>query len=147
MIPAKSSIPAQYFHVQAEGAPTFRDFRQLRELELMVVWPASTNRVPLRSITSTELRKVTFRVRYVLNRATLAEGMEKWTSIDEQLCGLVDQLHARGYPHILEVELRFAKIVDYGGTHDPTNFLPKFRAKGIVTIIDASRSDLRTHSY
>jgi len=84
----------------------------------------------------------------VLNWTTLAEGMEKWTLIDEQLCGLVNQLRARGYHHILEVELRFAKIVDYPGKHDPTHFLPEFRGQGIVTVIDAGHSDhLRTSTY
>ena len=81
----------------------------------------------------------------MLNRATLAEGMERWTSIDEQLCGLVDQLRGSGYRHTLEVEVGFAKIVEYPGRHDPANFLPEFRGKGIVTIIDVSSGDrLRT---
>jgi len=84
-------------------------------------------------------------VKYVLNLATLVEGMKKWISIDEQLCGLVDQLRARGYHHTLEVELRFAKIVAYPGKYDPTQFLPEFRGKGLTTIIDASGGD-RLHT-
>ena len=107
----------------------------------MVVWPTSSHSAPILSITSTELRKVVFRVRYVLNRATLADGTEKWTSVDEQLCGLVDKLRARGYHHILEVELEFSKIVCHPGKHDPTHLLPEFRRKGIVTVIDGSSGD------
>jgi len=112
----------------------------------VLVWPTSPCKVPLPSTTSTELRKVVFRVRYVLNRTTLACGVDRWALIDKQLCGLVDQLRARGYRHTLEAELRFAKVVYCPGSYDPTHFLPKFWEKGTVTIIDTGHGDRLLHT-
>ena len=56
--------------------------------------------------------------------------------IDKQLCGLVDRLRAVGYRHTLEVELRLMAIVDDSGECEFANFLPNFREKGNVTIVD-----------
>ena len=136
-----NDVLAQILHALTEGAPTISDFRQLRELELVVIWPSPPHKVPLPSITSTKLRKVVFRVKYVLNSATLAQGRERWALIDEQLRGLVDQLCAAGYPHILEAELRFAKVVGHPVECNLADFLPEFRKKGIVTVIDENSGD------
>lgn len=64
------------------------------------------------------------------------QGMEKWTSIDKDLCGLVDRLRATGYCHTLEVELRFTKTLDDSGIWCFANIFPEFKEKGIVTIVD-----------
>ena len=62
--------------------------------------------------------------------------MKAWTSIDEQLCGLVDRLNAMGYLHTLEAEVRLTVIGGYHTVeHDFAKLLPKFREKGVVTII------------
>ena len=70
----------------------------------------------------------------------------KWTLIDKDLCGLVDQLRTTGYCHTLEVELRFAKIQDDLGKWDFTNVLPEFKEKGIVTIVDVLHGHRLLHS-
>lgn len=75
--------------------------------------------------------------------------MPKWDLIDEQLCGLADRLRSTGYRHTLEAELRLTRIIDPFRWYDFTTFLPKFREKGIVTVIyvyGGPYSDLLLHS-
>ena len=69
-----------------------------------------------------------------------------WASVDEQLCGLVDQLRTTGYRHTLEAGLRFADAVDYHEEYNLTDLLPKFREKGIVTIVNESDGERLLHS-
>ena len=116
---------------------TVRDFRQLRELELEASRPGSSHRILISSISSTELRKVTFLLRYTYSWTSFAQQTEGWASIDKALCGLVDRLSTEGYRHTLEAQLRLRGI-RYDGKHDFTKFLPEFREKGVVTVIDAS---------
>ena len=71
---------------------------------------------------------------------------EEWAFIDEQLCGLVNRLRAMGYRRTLEVELRLMKVEDGAGGYDFTLFLPKFREKGVVTIVDVARGNQVLHS-
>lgn len=59
--------------------------------------------------------------------------MEAWASIDEELCRLVDRLCAMGYRHTLEVELRLEEIPGGPRKYGFTEFLHKFREKGVVT--------------
>jgi len=122
---------------------TISNFRQLRELELVVSWLNSSHMVPLSSITSLELRKVTFPANYMV---IFPQRAEQWDTIDKGLCGLVDRLRATGYGHTLEVELRFTEVRSDVWKHDFTKFLPKFREKGVVTVIDAVHNDRILHS-
>lgn len=112
---------------------TFHNIRQLRPLELIADWPSSLHQV-LSSITSTELRKIIF-------RGVFNQQAEVWALIENRLCGLVDQLRARGYRHTLEAELRLIIRVGDLGMYDFTTIFPEFREKGVVTIIDAARGD------
>ena len=66
--------------------------------------------------------------------------------IDEQLCTLADRLHSTGCRHTLEAEIRLAKIRDDLERYDFTTVLPKFREKGIVTVVDAVHGDRLLHS-
>ena len=136
--PRQNYILTKSSHVQGEPAVILRDFRQPRELELLVNGPTPIHKAFLSSVTSIELRKVVFAVWHTHAWGTLEVGMGIWTSIDEQLCGLVDRLRATGYRHTLEVELRPKKPGNDPGEYDPTIFLPKFREKGIVTVLRAS---------
>ena len=62
--------------------------------------------------------------------------MELDAPVDDQLCELVDRLRRMGHRHTLEAKLRFKFTgVDVSGI-DFTAFLPRFRRKGIVTILD-----------
>jgi len=63
--------------------------------------------------------------------------------MDNELCWLVDRLRGMGYYHTIEVELRLGKLGqsdiyhgDDPGGYDFTQFLPRFREKGVVTILD-----------
>ena len=60
--------------------------------------------------------------------------------IDVKLCGLVDQLRAMGYRHTLEVELRLTLGIGGGPEEcDFSRFLPEFREKGVVTVVDGDQ--------
>ena len=128
---------------------TIGKFQQLRELELASIWPNSTHEILLSSITSTELRKVIFSMTWEDWGISLA-NMQGWDSIiDKQLCGLVDRLRAMGYHHTLEAELRVVKRgrLDSGsGGYGFTRYLPKFREKGVVIVVDAANGDQVVHS-
>ena len=64
--------------------------------------------------------------------------IELGASADEQPCELVDRLRGMGHRHILEAKLRFEFIeVDVSGV-DFTAFLPRFKEKGIVTMVDGT---------
>ena len=125
---------------------TICDFQQLQELELGVNWPNSSHEVLLSSITSTELRRITFRTKYMHDWRVFAGQIKQWALIDEQLCGLVDRLRGMGYHHTLEAELRFTKIGDDPDKYDFAKILPEFRRKGVVTVIDAVHGDRLLHS-
>ena len=123
-----------------------RNFQQLRELEILVTRPNYYHKVTLSSLTSTKFRKVSFLVWYMHNSRVFAQKMEEWGLIDKQLCGLADRLRAMGCCRTLEAELRLTKVRDSPGKYDFTQFLPEFREKGIVTIIDAAHGDRLLHS-
>ena len=125
---------------------TLHDFRQLRELELVVTWPSFPYEGLISSIASTELRKIIFRVTYRVYLGGFESYGKYWAPIDGQLCGLVGQLCVMGYRHTLEVELQLTKVEDHPGYCDFTRFLPEFREKGVVTIIDAAHGDRLLHS-
>ena len=61
-----------------------------------------------------------------------------WDVIDKELCELVGRLSTTEYRHALEAEVRLTTIRGGGGC-DVAKFLPKFREKGAVTIIDVAR--------
>ena len=127
---------------------TIQDFRRLQELELVVIWPKSRdNALLISSITSTELRKITFLVKYMRGGLSFARRMGQWDFVDDRLCGLVDLLRAKGHRHTLEVELRLMKYEgDPTRVYDFSKFLPGFREKGVVTIIDTVHNDRLLHS-
>ena len=66
--------------------------------------------------------------------------------IDGQLCELVARLGRAGYHHTLEVELRLPEIGEDMGKYDFRKFLPEFREKGALTVIDTVRGDLVLYS-
>ena len=134
-------------HIRADTAVTIRDFRQLRELELVVTVPKYANNAIFSSINSIELQKVVFQVKYSeYDWMSPAQRMEQWTVTDEQLCGLVDRLHTTGYRQMLEVELRLVRYLGDPGEYDFTRVLPGFREKGVVAIIDVAHGDRILHS-
>jgi len=120
-------------------------FRQLRELELLLNWSNFGHLSLLSSIASSKLRKIVFKGGGICNIFT--QGIDMWTSIDEQLCELVERLDMAGCCHTLEVELRPSDIGDGHRKYeiDFAKVLPRFRNKGIVTITDRILDDLGFH--
>ena len=117
-----------------------RDFQQLRELRLEVKSPEYSHKVLLSSISSTELRKITFLGVYLMY-----DRMDEWDLIDKQLCKLADLLRARGYQHTLEAEAQVSEAGADPGYYNPSCFLPKFRDKGVVTIVHGDWLHSSTH--
>jgi len=72
--------------------------------------------------------------------------MEGWALVDKEMCGLVDRLRARGYRHTLLAELQLMTVGDDPGKYDFTMFLPGFRKKGDVTIVDIGHGDRILHA-
>ena len=56
------------------------------------------------------------------------------------MCALVDKLHMLGYGHTLELELRCEPATS-GSNLDYSGFLPKFRERGRVRILDTSSGE------
>lgn len=86
-------------------------------------------------------------MKYMQDWTDPARQVNAWARIDGQLCGLVDHLHAMGYRHTLEAELRLRPGV--GGGPEECNFsrlLPEFREKGVVTVVDVVCSNQVLHS-
>ena len=65
--------------------------------------------------------------------------MELGAPADDHLCELVDRLRRIGYRHTLEAKLLFELAEDDVSGIDFTAFLPRFREKGVVTIVDDAR--------
>lgn len=146
LLPLLNPRPYRSPCVQVGATPTIYNFRQLRELEFVVIWPNSVHTKFLTSITSTELQKITFPAKHIANWMLFAQRVEAWDGIDAELCRLVDRLRATGYRHTLEVELRLTKIGEDPGECDCTRFLPRFREKGVVTIVGGDHGNLVLHS-
>jgi len=144
-LPHSSSNPRTHPRPRAQdGAPlTISNFQQLQELQLTVELPNSAHEVLLSSITSTKLRKIIFLASYMHKFFLFTR---EWALFDEQLCQLMDRLRPTGYHHTLEAELRLTEIRRDFDQCDFTMFLPKFREKGIVTIVDAVDGNRLLHS-
>ena len=65
-----------------------------------------------------------------------------WISFDDMICGLVDRLRMSGYKHTLEVVFR-AQLVDLDEEVDHDKFLPRFKEKGRVKIVEISSGKFR----
>ena len=108
--------------------------------------PSSSHKVPLSSITSTELRKITFLATNENYWWVVRRPVEDWALVDDQLCELVDRLCAMGYRHTLKAELRFFDVRDDPKIHNYATFLPKFREKGTVTVVNTTHDSRLLHS-
>ena len=117
---------------------TIRHFRQLRELEMTINLASSRHKDLLPSITSTELHKIIILAKEVYDWRVFLPQMEPWTSMDKQLCEVVDRLRAIGHCHTLEVQLRFTQVEGDPSKNGFAYVLPGFREKGVVTIIDGA---------
>jgi len=65
-----------------------------------------------------------------------------WGGSDKMICGLVGRLRMSGYKDTLEVEFR-AEFVDLGEKVNHEEFLPKFKERGRVRIVETSSGEFR----
>ena len=65
-----------------------------------------------------------------------------WASVEKWFCEFADRLRTMGHRHTLEVELRFIQARSDPSENDFTKVFPRFREKGVVTIIDDARGDM-----
>ena len=121
-------------------------FRQLRVLELLVNLPGSAHEILFSSITSTELCKIIILTGQVYDWTGSLRRMELWAWIDTQLSELVDRLRAMGHSHTLEAELRFTRLEGNLSEYNFTKFLPQFREKGVLIVIDVAPGGGIIHS-
>ena len=98
------------------------------------------------SITSTKLRKIIFPASHKGESIIFAHGTEAETWADKQLCDLADRLRMMGCRHTLEVEVRFMKNGGVQGGYHFAKVLPKFREKGVVSIVDFANGRRLLHS-
>ena len=132
------SSPLSGSRVQTGVAAAIRDFRQLEQLELAMYFPRFSHKVPLNAITSTELRKIVLSSTNPCVSTLVGCLTEDWVLVDNQLCELLFRLRAMGYRHTLEVELQFLKVRGNPEKRGFTKLLPRFREKGIVTVVNAA---------
>ena len=131
---------------KAGVAVAMHDLQQLRDLELTMDCPGSSHKFPFSTITSTALRKIIFSATNINHWWVVARRAEDWALLDNQLCGLVNRLRVMGYRHALEAELQFIHVEGNPEACDFTKFLPEFREKGVVTIIDTAHGGRVLHS-
>ena len=101
-------------------------------------FPRFSHKVPLHAITSTELQKIVFSSTNPCVSTLVGCLTEDWVLVDNQLCELLFRLRAMGYRHTLEVELQFLKVRGNPEKRGFTKLLPRFREKGIVTVVNAA---------
>jgi hypothetical protein len=110
---------------------------ELRELEFSGSDPTEDHRATVTSITSLNFRKIK------ISRPSIAATLRAlindtcWISFDDCISALADKLRGLGNIEPLELEFQIGRLVvdplaDYNG------FLPKFREKGRVRIVECS---------
>ena len=93
-----------------------------------MIGSSSIHETFLPSITSTELRKIIIQTKQMYG---FLQRMELWASVDKHLCEVVDRLPTTGHHHMLY----FPELETDPSGNDFTKALPRFREKGIVTVI------------
>lgn len=91
------------------------------------------------SITSTNFQKLIFAVPHLAWDSYFNNPC--WIPFDDTICGLVDRLRRSGYNHTMEVELR-GDIVKMGEVARSHEFLPRFKEKGRVKVVEVSSGRL-----
>lgn len=101
--------------------------------------PREQERALISSITSKNFQKLIFIVHRLTRDTEL--GFPCWIPFDDTMCGLVDRLQKSRCKHTLEVEFR-ADTVDLGEELHHDKFLPKFKEKGRIKIVEVSSGKL-----
>ena len=96
--------------------------------------PREPDRMLIASITSMNFEKLVFAIHPLIRESDLIDPC--WVPFDDMICGLVERLQTLGYKRKLEVEFR-APIVAVPEIYHKW-FLPKFKKKGRVRIVEGS---------
>lgn len=130
-----TAIAYGVFSLLANPAVGLSRCPELRRLTVAVVRPQEGEQTLISSITSTNFQRLILVAHPSISNSDLDNAY--WRPFDNTLCGLVDRLQSSGYKHTLEVELR-ADIVNIRGEVTHEKFLPKFKKKGRVRIVEIS---------
>ena len=103
--------------------------------------PRKQELVLISSINSTNLRKLVFALPDIYRTRNSLWDSRGWISFDNMICGLVDRLRMSGYRHTLELELQIAYLKLGKQRHE--RFLPKFKEKGLVRIVEVLSGRVR----
>ena len=116
--------------------------QELRQLDITLLQPQERERALISSITSTNLRKLTFTSWISHIEWDFLLHNPYWTPFDDVICELVDRLQKSGYKHTLEVVFR-AEFFNLNEEVDHDKFLPKFKRRGRVRIVEISSGGFR----
>ncbi|KAF9645698.1 hypothetical protein BDM02DRAFT_3119791 [Thelephora ganbajun] len=103
--------------------------RELRELEICLSSAENAETDLISSISSPNIQKIIFTQSHAFDERFV--GDPSWPRLENSLCRLVDQLERK---HRLEVEFHVYNME--GGNVDFETYLPKFREKGRVMVLD-----------
>ena len=99
-----------------------------------MIRPQKEDQILISSITSINLQKITFSLHPSDRKGDAPLDDPRWTSIDDSICRLVDQLRASGLRHTLEVTFWMSFTV-YGMEEYRNSLLLKLREKGQIRIM------------
>ena len=106
---------------------------ELRELEYFDLSSRKTLEATTSSITSLNIQKIIFSTPLACYASRPLEE-SRWPTFDDCVSALADKLFKMGYKETLEVEFRFEPV--FMNQTNRKKFLPKFREKGRVTIMN-----------
>jgi len=109
---------------------------ELRQPEITTTPPGELERTLISSITPINLQKLVFLLPSQTPGATF--HTLHWALFDDTICGLVDRLFVAGYKHTLAVEFRTKCAKELEGKVTHGKFLPKFKEKGQVRVVEVS---------
>lgn len=110
---------------------------ELHQLEITMTHPGNRERILISSINSTNFRTLIFTSPITCLKWDSLWDNPCWPPFDDMVCGLVDRLRMSGCRHTLELEFR-AEFVELDGKVYHKEFLPRFKEKGRVRIVEIS---------
>jgi len=108
---------------------------ELRELEFSALYPNPLHMATISTITSINIWKITFSSCPPPMVLHIFLSHRCWTSFDDCISALADNLRKLGSKQTLEVEFRSEHLAIDPPSVDYKEFLPKFSEKGRVTIV------------
>ena len=130
-------IPANLFHCSELCEVGFFEPCSKHAVEFFRRSQRQLYEAAISSITSTNLSKILFSSHSQATTLNAFLSLSHWTEFDDCISALADKLRKLGNQRTLEVEFRFV-LVASDQSKDLKGFLPKFRERGRVRIVDLS---------